>query len=857
MKKGFFLFFSMILFVFQANATHQRAAEITYRYISGLTYEITLITYTYTPSPADRPQIEINWGDGTTSTVNRLQKIDMPDDISKNIYVAQHTFPSASTFHISMLDPNRNAGVINIPNSVNIPMYVETELVINPFLGNDNSPVLLNPPLDKGCVGKPFMHNAGAYDTDGDSLSYRLAICRGYDGMNIPGYSYPAGNIFRIDSVTGDLLWDSPLMEGEYNVAFLIEEWRDGVKIGYITRDMQITITSCNNDPPVIRTISDTCVEAGSPLSFTVTATDPNPGQRVTLTATGGPLFITESPASFNQPVSGIGSVSSDFNWQTVCNHVRKNSYSVFFKAADNGEPVSLVSYKTLNIRVVGPSPKNLTAVSLGISIKLNWNKSSCSNAIGYEVFRRSGYYGFIPGYCETGVPAYTGYVKIADVNGLTDTTFTDNNNGAGLIHGIDYCYMVVAFYPDGAESYASLEACAYLKKDVPVITNISVRNTHVNNGSMYIAWSKPTEIDTLLIPGPYKYLLYRSEGSLLDNPVKIDSLNSLNDTLYTDTLLNTRLHSYSYRIDFINNTHGNRFLVGYTHRASSVYIDILPTDRALKLQWNENVPWLNERYIIYRQNPVSLLFDSIGLTTFKYYTDTGLVNGIIYCYKIKSSGKYNAPGFINPIINFSQINCGTPVDNVPPCPPVLDASTDCVQNTLTWNNLLYACAHDILQFNILYSPSNSGDFTRIDSTRPFVTTYTHQNLVSVAGCYAIMAIDSLQNQSSLSNIVCISGDSCPDYHLPNVFTPNGDGKNDLFIPFPYSNVESINLTIYNRWGTPVFETTDPNINWDGKDRLSRQDCSGGVYFYVCDVYIRRLNGTLRKSLTGTIQLIR
>ena len=55
-------------------ATHQRAGEISYTYISGLTYEFTIVTYTYTPSPADRPQIEVFWGDGTSSEIDRLIK---------------------------------------------------------------------------------------------------------------------------------------------------------------------------------------------------------------------------------------------------------------------------------------------------------------------------------------------------------------------------------------------------------------------------------------------------------------------------------------------------------------------------------------------------------------------------------------------------------------------------------------------------------------------------------------------------------------------------------------------------------------------------------------------------------------
>ncbi|MFZ4562571.1 MAG: hypothetical protein ACOYNU_04250, partial [Bacteroidales bacterium] len=76
-------------------ATHQRAAEITYRHVSGLTYEITLISYTFTPSPANafRDYLTINWGDGTASDIPRIQITYLPDEITYNKYLGQHTFP--------------------------------------------------------------------------------------------------------------------------------------------------------------------------------------------------------------------------------------------------------------------------------------------------------------------------------------------------------------------------------------------------------------------------------------------------------------------------------------------------------------------------------------------------------------------------------------------------------------------------------------------------------------------------------------------------------------------------------------------------------------------------------------------
>jgi len=107
-----------------------------------------------------------------------------------------------------------------------------------------------------------------------------------------------------------------------------------------------------------------------------------------------------------------------------------------------------------------------------------------------------------------------------------------------------------------------------------------------------------------------------------------------------------------------------------------------------------------------------------------------------------------------------------------------------------------------------------------------------------------------------MSNVACV--DNCPVYNLPNVFTPNDDGQNDRFIPFPYRFIERINLQIYNRWGGLVFETSDPDINWDGTN-LEGKPLAEGVYYYGCEVYEQRLNGTVQrdKGLSGFIHIIR
>ncbi len=164
-----FLFFNL-------NATHNRAGEITYVQKSDLTYEITLTTFTYSLSFADRPTLDIEWGDNTVSTAQRRSQIKLPNFYNKNTYIIEHTYPGPGQYKIVVQDPNRNQGVKNIPNSVNVVFSVSTILNVNPAMGRNSTPVLLNPPYDKAAYGHVFIHNPAAFDPDGDSLSYALTI---------------------------------------------------------------------------------------------------------------------------------------------------------------------------------------------------------------------------------------------------------------------------------------------------------------------------------------------------------------------------------------------------------------------------------------------------------------------------------------------------------------------------------------------------------------------------------------------------------------------------------------------------------------------------------------------------------
>ncbi|HEX5002956.1 MAG TPA: gliding motility-associated C-terminal domain-containing protein [Bacteroidia bacterium] len=866
MKKLSLLLFILCCFVELAHATHNRAGEITYEQISQYYYKVTITTYTKTSSPADRPELEIWWGDGTRDTIPRVFFQDnfggAGSDIRKNIYYGYHTYPGPSVYKIYFEDPNRNGGVINIPNSINVPFYVETMLIIFPSLGFNNSPVLLQPPIDEGVVGQVFVHNPNAYDPDGDSLSYELIYCKSAGGIDIPGYTYPsASNSFSLNAVTGDLIWDSPVSCGEFNVAFLIREWRNGFNIGYVERDMQINIlcnNPNNNQPPQFSSVQDTCVIAGTFISFPVSATDPNSTNTVTLTATGGPLQQTVSPAQFNQPVSGTPTVTQTFQWQTDCEHVQKTPYQMVFKAKDNDPNVQLVSLQTVRIKVIAPAPQNPVAVPSGNTIQLSWDVSPCPQAIGYKIYRRKGGFPFVPGPCETGVPSYTGYSFIASVNGLSNTSYIDNNGGSGLEPATEYCYRVIAYFADGAESISSDEVCATLKKDLPVLTNVSVTTTDAVNGTMYVAWSKPSDLDTAQWPAPYEYRIFRSSSSSPSSFVQVGSNTSINDTLFNDSGINTLDESFNYRIDLYASPSGTLQLVGPSQEASSVFLSIVPSDEKLILNWQYSVPWKNDTTVIYRFDGSS--YNSIGFSTTNIYTDSLLNNGELYCYYVMTKGLYLTSGYVDPILNNSQEACDRPYDNVPPCPIATDTlDFDCAAGVITlgWQVPPVECADDVMEYYIYYASAPGEPYT-ILATVPdgAATSYTYTAPSSVAGCYYVAAVDSNGNIGAPNNSICV--DNCPFYELPVVFTPDGNNINDFFVPFPYRNVRDIELKIFNRWGQVVFETTDPDIGWNGKSNNTGQDLPEGVYFYICKVNEIYLDGIRQRVLKpGTIQLLR
>ncbi len=840
-------------------ATHNRAGEITMRQISDLTYEITITTFTYTLSAADRPQLEVQWGDNTKSIAPRVALENLPNYYRHNTYISQHTFPGPGTYQVVVQDPNRNYGVRNIPNSVNVVFSIKTIITINPSIGENSTPVLLNPPIDKAALHQIFIHNPAAFDYDGDSLSYSLTVCTAEDGLPIENYTLPkASDTLYVNPVTGDLVWDAPVDTGIYNIAMNISEWRNHVKIGNVVRDMQIEVYRTNNHPPVNDSLPDYCILAGTRFEQLVTSTDPD-GDNLTHFITGGPYAYGGTSVYDSVIAQSPGSITSRIVWQTSCMDPREQPYLITIKTEDHNPELSLIDIDNLRIKVLAPAPVLFDAIPSSNSINLLWDKYDCDNILGYKIYRKEGTSTYTHDDCTPGLPASSGFVLAGSTSSVNDTIFNDDNKGNGLVQGTQYCYRITAILSDGSESFPSEELCTSLVPGSPPLLNASVEDPG-DQGAIFLSWAKPLNLDTIPANGPYKYIIYRSNDLWGKNLQEINSFttNDLNDTTYTDQPINTQNYPYSYSVELYNDAPGNQFLIGKPEVASTVYPEVRIGDNQILLNFKKNVPWLNTSYIIYRLNNNTGLYDSLDITTEDHYTDKNLTNGQEYCYYVVSSGSRDNSSIHYTNRNISHRACGIPGDTIPPCPPdlMVHSACDSLYNHLTWrySDPTPECGVDVVQYKIYYTPRIDVNYFVIDSLKGITqNTYKHYPQDGLAGCYFVTAVDSFGNESQPSVKICV--DECIKYEIPNVFSPNGDDINDVLRPYEYRDVSKIDMKIFNRWGQMIYQTEDPNINWDGKIMGSNKLAAPGVYYYICDVYEKRITGIEIRNIVGFIHL--
>ncbi|MCB9169129.1 MAG: PKD domain-containing protein [Flavobacteriales bacterium] len=304
-----------------ASATHIGGGEIYWNCLGNGQYEITLVVYRdcigIELDPAYDLDVTSPCGDMTVHVttpggveLSQLCDQELPNStcnggtlpgIQQYIYTGTITLPPCDSWTISWTEIYRNNAIVNLQNPGQQEVYVQATLN-NAIAPCDDSPQFTNIAIPYVCTGYPISYSYGAYDPEGDSLSYELiSACVGgatpipYVAPYTPTQPIPG---LTLDPVTG-LVSFNLNVSGNWVVVVQVNVYDDqGNLIGTIMRDMQFIAYPCSNDPPdpttgTVANMSGDATQTGAyavdvcesgDFCFDMVISDPNPGNVLTAT---------------------------------------------------------------------------------------------------------------------------------------------------------------------------------------------------------------------------------------------------------------------------------------------------------------------------------------------------------------------------------------------------------------------------------------------------------------------------------------------------------------------------------------------------------------------------------------------
>lgn len=247
-------------------ATHVIGGEITFRQTGPLTVEAEGHLYHKAINmPADRDTITLFWGDGFCERISRSNGPDLngdgvPDgeiipgtDAKLSIYRSEHTYEELGPYTLSITDPNRNGGILNVnfPNSDQVRFHVQSMVNVTNDDNPNHSPVSYEPlAVDNAMENRLFQYTPNAFDLDGDSIAYRLVTPLQDVDLEVPNPGYPFSEL-SIDTVTGVVNFRTD-RAGEYVIAIEIRTYRNGELQDMVLRDMMIVCYATELLPPIL-----------------------------------------------------------------------------------------------------------------------------------------------------------------------------------------------------------------------------------------------------------------------------------------------------------------------------------------------------------------------------------------------------------------------------------------------------------------------------------------------------------------------------------------------------------------------------------------------------------------------------
>jgi gliding motility-associated-like protein len=369
------LVFCLLSFVNKAEASHAAGGELIYEWVSDSTYRFYFKFYRDCNGTTEDPSYNMCYYSacGSNSYTQILNKVvgSLPgggvngQEVGTGCpgynstcnggptsnpgyrewwYTGLVTLPLQCDFWTFYVDVNaRNNDIDNLDNPGGQTLHVEATFNNLAAQGN-SSPYFTVKPIPFMCINTPYTYNNGAVDPNNDSLSFAMiqplnsngfggcqanppvnaiAWAPGSPAYNVATNPLQTNNTFNISATTGQMTF-TPSIQQTAAITLRVFEWRNGILIGTVMRDIQAVVLNCNNAPPTLN--QDTATLSGAqlgptgnvegcafqPMTFCVWLTSPN--DTAILVATSNNATVAPG-SSFTFTGMGTDSILACFSW--------------------------------------------------------------------------------------------------------------------------------------------------------------------------------------------------------------------------------------------------------------------------------------------------------------------------------------------------------------------------------------------------------------------------------------------------------------------------------------------------------------------------------------------------------------
>ena len=354
----------LLLLTTALQASHFRYGSISWRHLSGTTVEFKVqqawrMSFFFNSVPALGTEVTVEqliFGDGGSALINlTVTSVDPTNDWFFGETTITHTYPTQSAFTAQFTGCCRIGGIANASGG---SFRVVSQVDLSPgVLGND-SPVTAISPIVNVPVGPSATFSLPATDADGDPLRYRLATPSERAGVDVSVLAVtpqgkvtvtlnnaPAGRLYTVPVVVEDLQGNG-VVKSSTMVDFFVRTVPPSTPPAF-----DYTVTPADNSVIFAR--------PGEAISFTVRASDPDPGSTVTLNAVGVPPGAVFTP---ELPVSG-SLAESMFNWTPTVADQGTNVMSITATDEFGNQAATAVSLVVSRRPVFDVPPTPATAV--------------------------------------------------------------------------------------------------------------------------------------------------------------------------------------------------------------------------------------------------------------------------------------------------------------------------------------------------------------------------------------------------------------------------------------------------------------------------------------------------------------